>query len=235
MFEVLDVRRCEMKYRISTACAGRLRQLIAQVLPADEHNGNGKPSYLVRSLYFDSMIDSDLSDKINGLETRKKIRLRIYSHQDTVVKLEIKQKDGNWQRKQSVKLSKKDALLLIQGDYSPLLQLNQSLAERLYHIMTQDTYRPKCIVEYQRSAFVVPTNDTRITFDTHLSATESCYDLFAENLALYPVGWLDDVTLEVKYNHFMLSYVRDLLESVDKTSVSYSKYVMSRYMSHYTV
>ena len=75
---------------------------------------------------------------------------------------------------------------------------------------------------------MVPTNDIRLTFDSDIRATESSFDLFAENLPLYPVFPPDKVILEVKYNRFMLSYISDLISVVEARKITSSKYCLSR-------
>ena len=230
MDNVLDVKRKEMKYRISLSASLQAQWLFGQMIPGDKNNG--VDGYMVRSLYFDSINDIDLSEKQDGVENRKKIRLRIYSPDDQNAKLELKEKQGVWQRKQSLTLPRDIAILVSTGDYRPLAEMEHPLAQELYYYMTEHLYRPKCIVQYRRYAFVVPTNDIRITFDRYLEASEGNLDLFGDGTTYYPIDTLDDVTLEVKYNHFLFSYIKDLLDGIDKEVVSYSKYVMSRYISH---
>ncbi len=230
MSETKDISRKEKKYIISQTQSSNLYQLFSQVLHQDSHNSSNQ-GYMVRSLYFDTIDDIDYTEKEDGYESRKKIRLRIYSPDEENAKLELKEKNGDNQRKRSVTISKEHALELISGRYECLLSHENPFANELYFLMSQQLYLPKCIVEYRRTAFIVPENDIRITLDSRIEATETNFDLFSNNLNMYPVSHLDDVTLEVKYNHFLLSYVRDLLSSCDKTSTSNSKYCLARSVS----
>ncbi len=43
------------------------------------------------------------------------------------------------------------------------------------------------------------------------------------------------VVLEVKYNGFLLSYIKDILQEVDKTETSVSKYCLGRTISKHFV
>ncbi len=228
---LLDVLRREEKYRMSTIAAMQLYGYLRLFLPEDPHN-DGSNGYLVRSLYFDDVDDSDYFDKIDGLERRKKLRLRIYSPDDRIAKLEIKEKVGANQRKRSIEISRQDARRMIEGEYSFLMQTDQSLAHELYATLTEGAYTPKCVVEYRRAAFIVPTNDTRVTLDMDLRWSESGFDIFSAALNSNPVGPFDDVTLEVKYNHFLLSYVKDMLDNCQKSPVAYSKYCIARCAGH---
>ena len=98
--------------------------------------------------------------------------------------------------------------------------------------MTSNFYRPKVIVEYKRDAFIVKENSIRLTFDHHITSTESSFDIFNPNLQLTPVMDTANVILEVKYNGFLLSYVKDLVKNVSCVSTSVSKYYLSRNITH---
>lgn len=109
-----------------------------------------------------------------------------------------------------------------------MLEREEKLAQELYYIIRKEVYLPRCIVEYKRRAFSVPTNNIRITFDSEIKSTEGNFDLFSETLPLYPVESKNNVILEVKYNHFLLSYIKDALNMCEVTEESYSKYVKAR-------
>ena len=106
----------------------------------------------------------------------------------------------------------------------------EPLAGQIYTMMQMDLYRPKCMVEYDRFAFFVPENDTRITFDSKLRGSESNFDLFSKDVMLYPLIQQTEITLEVKYNAFLLSNIKKALSYKMYTQISSSKYVKSRMM-----
>lgn len=187
-----------------------------------------RPGYSIRSLYFDTLDDQDFWDKIEGIELRRKIRLRIYSPADTVSKLEMKQKQGPYQKKRSLAISRADALALCAGDYSPLLRYSDPFAAECYGLMHNRCYRPRTIVEYRRQAFIARENNIRLTFDSDIRATEASMALFAEDLALTPVLDPFSMVLEVKFNGFLLSYIKNLLDTVHRPELSVSKYCLAR-------
>ncbi len=226
----LDVSREEKKYIITYAEAERLYLKLKQILPGDEVNGYNP--YLVRSLYFDSYYNDDYFDKLAGIKDRKKIRIRIYGVSDQIAKLEVKQKEGSAQRKQSIPITRQEVEMLCRGDYNFLLQKKIKLAEDVYYILLKETYRPKCIVEYQRRAFAVPTNNIRITLDSEIMISEGNLDIYNPSKAiLVPGESRNKVILEVKYNNFLLSYIKDALQICDQVQESYSKYSTGRYWS----
>lgn len=224
--EVLDVLRQEKKYLLSIEQTERMRRCLSRALEEDTHAEQG--GYLVRSLYFDTPDDTDFHEKSDGIGERRKIRLRIYDPKDKKVKLELKEKTGDFQRKRSLIVSREEAQQMTEGDYTCLLLREDPFAQDMYITMQEKAYRPRCVVEYDRSAWFVRENDIRITLDANIRATESHLDLFSDKLLTYPVSERGMTTLEVKFNRFLLSYVRDLLALHGQPQVSASKYCMAR-------
>lgn len=222
------VTRVEKKYEINEFAVINLKNTLSKTLTQDPHNtGDG---YMVRSLYFDTLYNNDYFDKENGLECRRKIRLRTYDPEAKFLKLELKQKDGEYQHKYSLTIPKEIAKELLKGNYGVLKELNNDLADRFCNIMQTDLYMPKCIVEYKRLAYIVKENNTRVTIDSDLKSSESNMDIFNPSLSLNTVT--NKTILEVKYNNFLLSYVKDIIDSVNRSQTSASKYCMSRYISY---
>lgn len=221
-----QVMREEKKFLINIETALKHENYLEKLLKQDEHNGIH--GYIVRSLYFDTLSDKDFYEKEEGIEIRRKIRLRIYNPKDNFAVLEIKQKQGSNQLKRSLKVKKEDAILLIKGNYSVLLKYKESFASECYAIMSMQCYRPKAVVQYNRKAFIAKENKIRITFDSNIVATESCFDIFSENLNMYPVFDKFNTVLEVKYNGFLLSYIKDMIKGIDKSELSISKYCLAR-------
>lgn len=224
MATAVSVVRTEKKYGITRIQQSILLHRLSVIMKAD--NNSTAQGYLVRSLYFDSIYDNDYFDKINGLELRKKIRLRIYSPDQELVKLEMKQKQGAAQKKTSLLISRGLAEKMIQGDYAGLLEQPSELAMKFYQLMETGVYRPKCIVDYHRVAFAEDSNDIRITFDSGIGTSPDCNDFFGKNPSLLPVR--REPVLEVKYNGFLLGNIKQMLDFADASELAISKYTMSR-------
>lgn len=223
---VNSVVRKEKKFLLTLQEVKKYEKYVNSVLTLDEHStGDG---YMVRSLYFDTIYNRDYEEKLEGIETRRKIRLRSYNPYDDFAILEIKQKQGENQKKRSLKISKEDALKMIKCNYTCLLNYQDEFALECYSIMNMYCYRPKTVVQYKRKAYIAKENRTRVTFDSNIVATESNFNIFDENLQLYPVFDKDKFVLEVKYNGFLLSYIKDILDMVKHSEVSVSKYCLGR-------
>lgn len=220
------VFREEKKFLVNIEDFMKKSYYLEQLLRPDPHNG--VHGYMVRSLYFDTLYDTDCYEKQAGVENRRKIRLRCYQPESGFALLEMKQKQGPYQLKRSLRISRRDAEKMIQCDYSPLLQYSEDFATECYGLMQYECYRPKTIVQYRRKAFIAKENKIRITFDHDLVSTESNFDLFSPALVMNPVMDQFFAVLEVKYNGFLLDYIGRMLNSVDKSELSVSKYCLAR-------
>lgn len=205
---------------------------LEKVLIMDSHNGTH--GYMIRSLYFDTPYDRDYFEKQAGTEIRRKVRLRIYDPGADFAMLEMKQKQGVQQLKRSLRVTRTDAEKLIMGDYSPLLRHEEPFAAEIYGFMQVNCYRPCTVVQYNRKAFIAKENKIRVTFDNRIVATESCFDIFSDKLNMNPVLDPYNVVLEVKFNGFLLGYIRELINSIDKSELSVSKYVLARQNAYQT-
>lgn len=231
MYEVL---RQENKYLISLSDFYQCKSLLERVIEPDKHTLENN-YYNVCSLYFDSIDDKDYTEKLDGVEIRRKIRLRNYGAHNDFALLEMKQKQGNYQKKRSLRLGKEDASRLIKGDYSILLKYNAPFALECYAIMSMQCYRPATVVRYKRTAFTAKENKIRITFDHDVVASESDFNIFSNSLNLFPVLDPYMVILEVKYNGFLLSYIKDIINPYANSQISVSKYCLARKISKHFV
>ena len=209
-----------------------LSHRFSQVLKKDPYSGGD--GYMIRSLYFDTIDDGDYMDKVDGVEVRRKIRLRYYGSGTPSVMLEIKQKQGMSQRKRSLKMRKEDAAYMAEGDYSVLLSYDDPFAVECFVLMNTLCYRPKAVISYIRRVYIADENRTRITFDRNITGTESSFNFLNDNLPEYSL--LDPclAVLEVKFGGFLLSYIKDILNTIDSSEISASKYCFGRTVSkHY--
>lgn len=220
------VLREEKKFLLNYLEFYKVKGFLNQVMIPDSHNG--AEGYMVRSLYFDTLDDLCFREKIDGVSKRKKMRLRIYHPDDKIAYLEMKQKDGKYQMKRSLAISKSDALELIDGNYDVLLEYKKDFAMECYSVLKEGGYVPKTVVQYKRHAFIAKENNIRITLDGEVLATEANFNIFDPNLPLYPVFPKSVEILEVKFNGFLLEYIKNFMDNVDKSELSVSKYCLAR-------
>ena len=221
--EILKTFRHEYKYMLSYEEMLKLRAKLNELLSIDrDYNG-----YMVRSLYLDSLDEDDYYEKLDGLASRKKIRLRIYEPNANKVKLEIKAKYDIHQLKESLVITREQAERLMRGDYSFLLDIDNEVARKLYLIVSENTYKPKAIIEYNRIAYTTPSG-TRITFDCDIRTCYQTEQFFDENVNYVKVQDPKNVVLEVKFDRFLEPYISNVLGKCVGNRESVSKYVLGR-------
>lgn len=218
--------RKEIKYPLSQLDFLRLRKTLEYYMEYDVFSGIS--GYKVRSLYFDSLDDRDLYDKLDGTMEKRKIRLRIYSHDSPFVNLEYKCKSGSDGIKRKLKITRAEALKMIDCDYDFLLQYEDPLARTIHTRLLTGGYLPKTIVEYRRIAYKYPVSDTRITFDAGTSASYFPQTFFDSRPNLIPLIPGDQGVLEVKYDHFLVGTIKQVLRLIDSSPNANSKYSQSR-------
>lgn len=219
--------RHELKYHITPAELTVLRGVLAPVMQLDP-NGNENNEYHIRSLYFDTINDDALEEKIAGVGNRKKYRIRIYNFSDKVIKLECKSKYGDLISKQSVSIPRELAEQLIAGDPDGLQRMRHPLLHDVYREMRTRLLRPAVIVDYVREAYIHQAEEVRITFDKQVRTGLYSVDMFNPQIPTYPV--FDDPVeiLEVKFDEFLPSYLQSILSGITAQRSAISKYTWCR-------
>lgn len=227
--KVENVYRKEIKYPISLLDFALMRKRLECYVQPDKHSG--EYGYQVRSVYFDSNRDKDLFDTLDGNMDKRKIRIRIYPPNRDNINLEYKCKSGTDGVKRSIKISREDAKNMLSGNYTFLMGLQDPLAHELYARMTLEGYHPRVIVEYNRLAYTYPVSNTRVTFDSSVSASYVVDSFFDENSGMIPIMQPDMGVLEVKYDNFLVGILKEVVESsVNSMSQANSKYGQSRFL-----
>ena len=219
--------RHELKYYINPAELAALRTRLLTVMRLDRHCAHGRP-YAVRSLYFDDAFDSAYFDKVDGVMSRDKYRLRIYNRSDAEIFLERKRKVGDLIQKSTLRVTRRLAEQLIAGDPRGLYRAEAPLLRDMYAAMRTGVLRPAVLVEYDRLAFTHPAETTRITFDTHLRTGLFSRDLFSPQPALVAPGDREVEILEVKFDRYFPGHLRALISDVTCERCAISKYVLCR-------
>lgn len=224
--ELKFVQRNENKFFIGLPEYYYISQIIQAVMQPDSFMQKDR-QYYIRSLYFDTIDNADYYTKISGIEIRKKIRLRIYDIDSEFVKLEIKNRLNSQILKETLVISKSEAVDIIKGDYSCLDNYNNKIALKIKNIMTSQVYSPKIIVDYEREAYVYPEHNVRITFDKNVRAM--CSDqLFDKNLGLVPLITEPYIIMEIKFDQVLPEFIKKAISTGTLLKSSISKYCMAR-------
>ncbi len=222
------IKRKEIKYLVPVEKINYLKSIFDNILERDQYGKNG--TYVVRTQYYDTLEEDDLFDNLSGIIEKKKIRLRTYFEDESTFKLEYKYKYNTDSTKYSLIITRDEAKQMENHKYDFLLNKKSELALFFYYKLLEGCYRPKTIVEYNRLAYVYPVSRVRITFDTNVRATAYPYGLFDERLNTFPIVSPDIGVLEVKYNEFLPSSLKHILESIDTLPQTNSKYLKARFL-----
>jgi len=219
--------RHELKYYINAADCAQLRARLRTVMRPDEHAGVSG-GYLVRSLYFDNYADKAVTEKLSGQSRREKFRLRYYSGDSSMIRLEKKSKVNRLCCKESVGIPAEACAALLAGDYGVLNHPEVPLYMELYTKLRSQNLRPRSIVEYHREAYIYRPGNVRITFDSGVRMSNSVAGFFNSALPTIPAINGDLTILEVKYDGFLPDIIRNLAQIGLRSQTESSKYVMAR-------
>lgn len=219
--------RFEYKFYVHRNKIPLLRNIILTKLKLDEHVDQNRKHYTVRSIYFDSIDLKHYYEKVSGLKHRKKVRLRGYDYDsNSIVFFEVKRKYEDPGMKNRFSTNYYDALKLI--NERTINTNNDDLNKFFFQVMSYNL-RPMVNVIYDREPYTEihqTHNNLRITFDKNLRsvAYPKIDELFVDE-DIKP-AMMDYFILEVKFNNYLPSWVRNMSESLSLKRESASKYVI---------
>lgn len=217
--------RHEWKHEINYSDMIILRQRLKAVMKSDENAVDGK--YFIRSLYFDNISDKALHEKIDGVNCREKFRIRYYNDDTSLIHLEKKSKINGLGNKQSANLSAEEAQKIVDGDFDWMIDCDRPLVQELYSKMKSQGLRPKTIVDYTREPFVFSAGNVRVTLDYDIRTGLYCTDFLNPDCITIPAGNAP-IILEVKWDEFLPSVIRDIVQLESRHTAAFSKYAACR-------
>ena len=217
--------RHEWKHEISVSDMIAIRQRMRAIAKPDHHALDG--TYRIRSLYFDNLADRALREKIDGVNCREKFRIRYYNSDQSFIRLEKKSKWNGLGNKQSTTLSAEEAQAIVDGDLDWMMDSDRLLLQELYTKMTVQGLRPKTIVDYTREPFVYAPGNVRVTLDYDIRTGLGCTDFLNPNAITIPAGDAP-IILEVKWDEYLPSVIRDAVQLNSVRTTAFSKYAICR-------
>lgn len=217
--------RHEYKHEITAYDRFVLRDRLRAVCQSDPHAIDGK--YEIRSLYFDNLDDMALREKLDGVNVREKFRIRYYNGDTSFIHLEKKSKYNSLGTKAQALLTAEEAQKIVDGDLEWMRNADRPLIRELYAKMTIRGLRPKVIVDYTREPFVYGPGNVRVTFDYNIRTGLKSVDFLNPDCVTIPVMG-DPIILEVKWDGFLPSVIRDIVQLEGRRTGAYSKYAACR-------
>lgn len=217
--------RHEWKHEISYADMLSLRSRLSVVMQQDSHAVNGR--YKIRSLYFDNYRDKALLEKINGVNTREKFRVRYYNDDLSLILLEKKSKIHGLCSKEQAVITLEEARLIANKDIDSLSTSEKPLVKVLYYKIRTEGLEPKTIVDYIREPFIYVPGNVRVTLDYDIRTGLTGTDFLTSDCVMVPAGNAP-IILEVKWDEFLPAVIRDVVQVPGTHTSAFSKYAACR-------
>lgn len=219
--------RHEYKYMIDAKMESVLLIKAAGIMQRDSHvNENG--TYLIRSLYFDDLHDSCLSENLIGVDPRSKFRIRYYNNTSDRPVLEKKSKVRGMCLKESCNITETECNMLIGGNIPLISEDMPKIKKRLFTEMQLRCLLPKVIVTYERIPFVYSGGNVRVTFDKNITSSVEIEKFLTGDYTERPVLQSGNLVLEVKWDEIIPRHIKEFL-TLDKLRwTAFSKYAMCR-------
>ncbi|MBP3476350.1 MAG: polyphosphate polymerase domain-containing protein [Lachnospiraceae bacterium] len=206
---------------------GMLRMYAAGTLQPDAHaDENGE--YLIRSLYFDSLEDACFYENENGDDPREKYRIRFYNCDSSRISLECKAKTRTMTRKTSCPITINQCRSFMDGR---IPEPDRSVSPRqaaMFCQMKLRTLRPVVIVQYMRTPYIHKAGNVRVTFDYNIASSNDIAGFLDSEISLRQILPTGQSILEVKWDEFLPSYIKEQLELDSLQWTSFSKYYLCR-------
>ena len=223
---MLLIYRNEIKHVIDAGDKAAICANMRAVAKPDEHAG-ADGTYFIRSLYFDSLSDRALREKIDGVNEREKFRIRYYNGDPSFMHLEKKVKRNGLGYKVSERITAEEAQRIIDGDTLWMASSGRGLVIELYSKMKSQGLRPKTIVDYKRTPFVYAPGNVRVTIDENIRTGLGCTDFLNPECVTIPAGG-SVILLEVKWDEYLPDIIRRAVQVKNRRVGAFSKYQTCR-------
>lgn len=217
--------RHEEKYICSDRQLRLIEERIRTVMPRDAHQSG--EDYGIRSLYFDTADDRFYHEGVNGVDNRRKYRIRFYNMNCEAFRMERKDTVRQLKQKYSAKVGREYVDDVIEGRCAEYDGTDDLLRE-VYSMECSDGLHPVAVIGYRRSAYTYPVGNVRITFDRDIACTGRTEDMLDPYAVMYPVMPAGRHILEVKYDGILPGFIASVIDTGSLERVSFSKYVYSR-------
>ena len=220
--------RNEIKFVINKDTAEILKNKLSHLMDIDANSTSDDNSYFIRSLYFDDLYSNAYYEKMDGVEYRKKYRIRLYNSDTSFIRLECKYKHENKTSKDQILIDKSICDKIINGNIEELNISEPNLLTKFVIDSRSRNLKPSIIVDYKRLAYTYPVSDVRVTFDSKIRSGRYNYNLYDKDLTTYKIIDDNEVVLEVKFNEILPEQIAIVLSTVPMIRQAFSKFAICR-------
>jgi SPX domain protein involved in polyphosphate accumulation len=171
-----NIDRFEMKFVITREQRAAVMPRLTERMRADE-NAVEDAYYPIVSLYYDTPDRECYWEKVRGLSSRRKMRVRVYGSLDgklaPTIFVEIKHKCDGRGVKRRLRVPLEEAYSISAGNKpsSPLGPVDMRIVDEIHDLVKRRNFQPCIAMRYDREAFADkdPESDLRVTFDTGIA------------------------------------------------------------------
>ena len=226
--------RYEFKYLLNNKISNMIENEAKHFMSYDDFAVNIPDNqYFVRSLYYDDNSFSNFFEKVDGIKSRRKFRIRTYGNSlknNSPIFLEIKGRHlERTFKKRTIIDSKYIELFLNSEKNSKLLEIypNNIIINDFVFDSIKKKIKPCVLIDYKRRPYI---NNFglyfRLTFDCNVVSSKSKI-LFSNEKKSTPLECKSGYTiLEVKFNRSIPAWFHRIIQSYSLTRRSISKFVL---------
>ena len=179
----------------------------------------------------DLMENTNFYEKIDGIRSRKKFRLRTYSDQlndSPLIFLEQKSRFENHVKKFRIDIKNEDLDYFYNQNkiFNLLDQYKHDLVKSFVYDYYKKKIRPKVLVDYFRTPYISNYDiNFRLTFDQNIVVSKSKNLFNSKNMRINSLP--DKSILEIKFYRRIPSWFHKILMGYNLERISISKFVLA--------
>ena len=224
--------RYEFKYYLNNSISKQIENEAKHFMSYDDFAVNLPDNqYFVRSLYYEDNSFSNFFEKVDGIKSRRKFRIRTYGNslnKNLPIFLEIKGRHLERTFKKRTAIDSKHLELFLNSEQnSKLLEIypNNSIINDFVFDSIKKKIKPCVLVDYKRRPYI---NNFglyfRLTFDSNIVSSKSKILFYKKST---PLECKSGYTiLEVKFDRSIPAWFHRIIQSYSLTRKSISKFVL---------
>jgi hypothetical protein len=224
--------RYEFKYLLKKSQRDIIENEISHFMEYDGHvHKELDNSYYVRSLYFENELSSNFYEKVDGMKTRSKFRIRTYGKEyEEGLPIYLEQKGRTVERtyKHRIKIQKEELELFYDAnkcDELLILYPEIDLICKFCYEVFRKNIHHKVLVDYRRTPYTSSFDmNFRVTFDDSLIAAASEKHYLFEQFAAWRHFNSGYTIMEVKFLRRIPPWFHRILQAYNMRRLSISKF-----------
>ncbi len=223
--------RFEMKYIINEVTSEKIQNEIKNFMIYDKFTDT-ENHYFVRSLYFDNKLNSNFNEKVDGVKSRHKFRIRTYSRNlDSPIFLEMKGRENS--RTYKLRQQIQPEYLYLFYDKKRYFELkkiypNNVLIEKFIFDNYKKNLTSNVLVDYDRTPFINKSGlYFRLTFDKNVKSLKNSNLYTNKSLKNWKECIAGYTILEVKFDSSIPLWFHRIIQNYQLRLRSISKFVIA--------